>query len=84
MAWRMKALVSSRTCDDIVFERTQRYQVEEVYLLRSESHSLISYGSHNPSHHANPRKIRYDLVRLKRRRLRAAPQAARGRTDQSD
>lgn len=64
IAWRLKALFTSRTYDDIVFERTHRYRVEEVYLLRYQSNSLISYASHDPSRHATPRKVKYDLSRL--------------------
>ena len=64
IAWRLKALLTSRTYDDIVFERTHRYRVEEVYLLRYQSNSLISYASHDPSRHSTPRKIKYDLARL--------------------
>ncbi len=63
-SWRLKALFTSRTFDDIVFERTHRYRVEEVYLLRYQSHSLISYASHDPSRHSTSRKIKYDLSRL--------------------
>ncbi len=64
LTWRMKALFSSQTFDDIVFDRTHRYQVEEVFLMRYDTFSLISYASHDPSRHANPKKIRYDLSRL--------------------
>lgn len=64
LTWRMKALFSSQTYDDIIFERTQRYQVEEVFLMRYHTHSLISFASHDPSRHANPKKIRYDVSQL--------------------
>jgi len=64
ISWRLRALFTSRTYDDIIFERTHRYRVEEVYLLRYQSNSLISYASHDPSRHATPRKIKYDLSRL--------------------
>ncbi|MEN8846627.1 MAG: hypothetical protein ABF377_00955 [Akkermansiaceae bacterium] len=64
LTWRMKALFSSQTFDDIVFDRTHRYQVEEVFLMRYDTFSLISYASHDPSRHANAKKIRYDLSRF--------------------
>jgi hypothetical protein len=64
LTWRMKALFTSQTFDDIVFDRTHRYQVEEVFLMRYDTFSLISYASHDPSRHANAKKIRYDLGRL--------------------
>ena len=57
LAWKMRALVGSRTYEDIVFDHTKRYQVEEVFLLRPLTRSLISYASHNPSRHANPSKV---------------------------
>ncbi|MGJ8694777.1 MAG: hypothetical protein ACSHYF_00530 [Verrucomicrobiaceae bacterium] len=64
MSWRMKAFFTSQTYDDIIFEQTHRYRVEEVFLMRYDTHSLISYASHDPSRHANPRKIRYDVSKL--------------------
>ena len=64
LTWRMKALFTSQSFDDIVFDRTHRYQVEEVFLMRYGTFSLISYASHDPSRHANAKKIRYDLRRL--------------------
>ncbi len=57
LAWKMRALIGSRTYEDIVFDHTKRYQVEEVFLLRPLTRSLISYASHNPSRHANPSKV---------------------------
>ena len=57
LAWRLRALFTSRSYDDIVFDRTRRYQVEEVYLLRRGSRSLVSYASHDPARHASPRRI---------------------------
>ncbi len=64
ICWRLRALLTSRTYDDIVFEKTHRYQVEEVFLLRHDSDTLISYASSDPSRHSTPRRIRYDLDRL--------------------
>ena len=57
LAWRLSALFTSRTYDEIVFDRTRRYQVEEVFLLRKKSRTLISYASHDPARHASPRRI---------------------------
>ncbi|MEN8693828.1 MAG: hypothetical protein ACN4GG_09570 [Akkermansiaceae bacterium] len=64
LIWRMKALFTSQSYDDIIFERTHRYQVEEVFLMRYDTFSLISYASRDPSRHSNPKKIRYDISRL--------------------
>jgi hypothetical protein len=36
LVYRMRALLSSRIYDDIVFDQTHRYQIEEAYLLRRE------------------------------------------------
>jgi hypothetical protein len=56
-AWKLRALMSSRTYDDVLFNQTRRYQVEEVYLLRPQTRSLISYASHNPARHAKSAKV---------------------------
>ncbi|MFT4176220.1 MAG: hypothetical protein QM627_06150 [Luteolibacter sp.] len=55
--WRMQALFSSRSYGDILFEKTHRFQVQEVFLLDADSLSLISYASTDPARHANPRRI---------------------------
>lgn len=55
--WKLRAMFSSRTYDDIVFDYTRRYQVEEVYLLRPHSRSLISYASQDPARHSKPEKV---------------------------
>lgn len=57
LAFRLLALFTSRTYDDIVFERTHRYQVEEAYLLRREDRSLVSYAHHDPGCHVSPRRV---------------------------
>ena len=56
-AWKLRALMSSRTYDDVLFNHTRRYQVEEVFLLRPQTRSLISYASHNPARHAKSAKV---------------------------
>lgn len=56
-AWKLRALMSSRTYDDVLFNQTRRYQVEEVFLLRPQTRSLISYASHNPARHAKSAKV---------------------------
>ncbi|MDG1357674.1 MAG: hypothetical protein P8P36_05720 [Akkermansiaceae bacterium] len=57
LAWKLRALMSSRTYDDILFDQTRRYQVEEVFLLRPQTRSLISYASNNPARHAKSSKV---------------------------
>lgn len=56
-AWKLRALMSSRTYEDILFDYTRRYQVEEVFLLRPKTRSLISYASHDPARHTRPGKV---------------------------
>ena len=55
--WKLRALMGSRTYEDILFDQTRRYQVEEVFLLRPKTRSLISYASHDPSRHSKPSKV---------------------------
>ncbi|MEM9081637.1 MAG: hypothetical protein AAGC74_13200 [Verrucomicrobiota bacterium] len=57
IGWRLKALLTSRSYDDVVFQSTRRYQVEEAFLLRKEDFSLISYASHNPARHASAKRV---------------------------
>jgi hypothetical protein len=71
LAWRLSALFTSRTYDEIVFDRTHRYQVEEVYLLRKKSRTLISYASHDPARHASPRRVQ-STVRMLVAKLKGA------------
>jgi hypothetical protein len=55
--WRLRAAFTSRTYEEILFEKTQRFQVEEVFLLDSTSLALISYASCDPARHSSIRKI---------------------------
>ncbi|MGB2428273.1 MAG: hypothetical protein ACPIGG_02155 [Akkermansiaceae bacterium] len=57
LAWKLRALMTSRTYEEILFDHTRRYQVEEVFLLRPQTRSLISYASHNPARHAKSSKV---------------------------
>jgi hypothetical protein len=70
LAYRMRALLSSRTYDDIVFDQTHRYQVEEAYLLRRDDLGLISYAHHDPGCHVSERRVQ-ERVRNLSSRLRA-------------
>src|SRR5690606_16111247 len=64
LAWRLKALFTSRSYDDIVFERTRRYQVTEVFLLARGTNQLISYASNDPVRHCHSKQIQSDLKQL--------------------
>lgn len=63
-AWKMRALFSSRTYDDVIFDLTKRYQVEEVFLLRIHTRSLVSYASNDPARHANAGKVRGTVKKI--------------------
>ena len=63
-AWKLRAVFSGRTYDDVVFDCTRRYQVEEVYLLRPHSRSLISYASQDPARHAKPEKVQGTVKKI--------------------
>jgi len=67
LAWRLSALFSSRSYDEIVFDRTRRFQVEEVYLIRKCDKSLVSYASHDPARHSSTRRIQSTLRMLVRK-----------------
>ncbi|MGB2402511.1 MAG: hypothetical protein ACPIA7_03770 [Akkermansiaceae bacterium] len=64
LAWKIRALMSSRTYDEILFSQTRRYQVEEVFLLRPQSRSLISYASNNPARHAKSSKVESTVKKI--------------------
>jgi hypothetical protein len=70
LVYRMRALLSSRTYDDIVFDQTHRHQVEEAYLLRREDFGLVSYAHHDPGCHVSERRVQ-ERVRDLSSRLRA-------------
>ena len=63
-AWKMRALFSSRTYEEVLFDHTKRYQVEEVFLLRCHTRSLISYASNNPARHANTSKVQGTVKKI--------------------
>ena len=62
--WHLKALFTSRTYEDIVFEKTRRFQVEEVFLLDSRTLALVSFASCDPARHASVRRVSGTAQRL--------------------
>ena len=64
VGWRLKALMTSRSYDDVVFQSTRRYQVEEAILLRIEDFSLVSFASHDPARHASEKRIAPTVKKL--------------------
>jgi hypothetical protein len=57
MLWRMQALFSSRSYEEVLAEKIRRFHVEEVYLLDRDRLSLVSYASSDPVRHSNPRRV---------------------------
>lgn len=57
MLWRLQALFTSRSYDEILSDKIRRFHVEEVFLLDRDKLSLISYASSDPVRHAHPRKV---------------------------
>ena len=62
--WHVRALFTSRTYEDIFFEKTRRFQVEEVYLLDAATLALVSYASCDPARHASVRRVSATAQRL--------------------
>lgn len=73
--WRFDALLSSRSYEEIVDEKTRRFRVEEVYLLDRQRLDMVSFASANPRRHVHPRKVETtahriaDLVRGRKEEL---------------
>jgi hypothetical protein len=67
MVWRLQALFTSRTYEDIVFDKTRRFQFEEVFLLDRRTLALISYASCNPARHSSARRVDSTVHRLAHR-----------------
>lgn len=64
LGWRLKALMTSRSYDEVVFRSTRRYQVEEAFLLRKEDYSLVSFASHDPARHASEKRVNATVKKL--------------------
>jgi hypothetical protein len=64
VGWRLAALFSSRTYEEIHFEKTRRFRVEEVYLLEKINLSMISFASSDPARHASAKRVHATVRRL--------------------
>lgn len=64
LSWRLQALFTSRTYEEILFDKTHRYQVDEVYLLDVRSLALISFASSNPARHASVKRVEGSAQRV--------------------
>lgn len=62
--WHLQALFTSRTYEEIIFEKTHRFQVGEVFLVDANSLALVSFASCDPARHASPRRIESAVQRL--------------------
>ena len=62
--WHLQALFTSRTYEDIIFEKTHRFQVEEVFLFDAASLALVSFASCDPARHASAKRVTPTAQRL--------------------
>lgn len=62
--WRMQALFSSRSFEDVLFEKTHRFQVEEVFLLDADTLALVSFASCDPARHSAVKRIEASAQRI--------------------
>lgn len=62
--WRLQALFSSRSFEDVLFEKTHRFQVEEVFLFDSETLALVSFASCDPARHSAAKRIEGSAQRI--------------------
>ncbi|MCU0795275.1 MAG: hypothetical protein MUF31_04990 [Akkermansiaceae bacterium] len=64
LKWRIDALFTSRSYEEVVESRIRRFHVEECYLFDSDDFVVISYASANPARHTQPRKVTSTAARL--------------------
>ncbi len=62
--WHLQALFTSRTYEDIFFEKTHRFQIGEVFLVDAASLALVSFASCDPARHSSPRRVESSVQRL--------------------
>lgn len=55
--WRLKALFSSRSYEEVVYEKLRRFRVDEVHLLDRRKLSMISFASSDPVRHSDARRV---------------------------
>jgi hypothetical protein len=64
LVWHIRALFTSRTYEEIFFEKTRRFQVEEVFLLDASTLALVSFASCDPARHASVKRVSGTAQRL--------------------
>lgn len=62
--WHLQALFTSRTYEDIFFEKTHRFQIGEVFLVDAASLAMVSFASCDPARHSSPRRVESSVQRL--------------------
>ncbi len=62
--WRLNALFTSRSYDEILFEKTRRFQVDEVFAVDAATLALISHASCDPARHSSPKRVAGTVQRL--------------------
>lgn len=67
LRWHLRAAFTSRTYEDILFEKTHRFQIEETYLLDVGSLALVSYASSDPARHSSSKRVAGSVTRLANR-----------------
>jgi hypothetical protein len=62
--WHLQALFTSRTYEEIFFEKTHRFQIGEVFLVDAASLALVSFASCDPARHSSPRRVESSVQQL--------------------
>ena len=62
--WRVDALLTSRSYEEVVESSTRRFHVEECFLFDATRFAVISYASANPARHTRPRRVATTAARL--------------------
>lgn len=62
--WHLQALFTSRTYEEIFFEKTHRFQIGEVFLVDAASLALVSFASCDPARHSSPHRVESSVQRL--------------------
>jgi len=57
VVWQLQALFTSRSYEDVLFEKTHRFRVEEVFLHDLPTLGMISYASCDPARHSDARRV---------------------------
>jgi hypothetical protein len=64
LRWHLRAAFTSRSYEDVLFEKTRRFLIEETYLLDVASLALVSFASSDPARHSSPKRVGGTVNRL--------------------